>query len=303
MPSTPLTMEKLWQRIEEKMDNDQQKNDKKQEKWYEEMKNIKIATAKLNEKVGTVEKSLIKTKSDVIELQTSVNRLEQLPLNPQLVIRGIPEKNDEQVKAIVQEVFKVVGGNIQSKILGAYRLGIRSPGKSRSILVKLASAEQKNQILSEKRKKSLACSEVTVNGSKIGSEDEFIFFGEHLTAMNSKLFFIGRNLVKKKEIFRCYTRGGLVYVRKNEEAASVPIRHETDFVCILKEEGPTGKENDEVNSTSREDSVNQSLQVLTEVVDKANKSMSNMFGRNTRSTAKKVSNSDASKKATSSQVK
>ena len=56
-----------------------------------------------------------------------------------------------------------------------------------------------------------------------------IFINENLTRMNESLAYEGRNLKRKGVIYACYTRNGVVHVKKTEYSKADTIRHINDL--------------------------------------------------------------------------
>lgn len=164
-----------------------------------------------------LENTVVQLRSTVNELQSSVLRLEQEPLNSNLLIRGIPEQNAEKLKDIVTAVFHSIDDKVKPQLTAVSRMGQKNDQKNRPILVKLSSSAMKMQLLTEKRKKQLACSDIVVNGKCLGAATDMIFLGEHLAPINSRLFYIARQLVKKNELLHAWARDGHIFVRKAED--------------------------------------------------------------------------------------
>lgn len=234
-----MDMQELWEKINAEFKKSREVAAKDREsnaKWFKQVEGIKLNQQNLEKKVIANEKSLAVTKMSVVDLQCTVAQLEQERFNNNLVIRGVPEQDGEKVREVVAELIKNVNDTIRYKVVNAHRLGYKSTAKDRPILVKFASAEQKSQILREKKKKQINCSEVTVNGTKLGSNKNTVYFGEHLAPINAKLAYIARKLVKKNELAQSWTSNGKVFVRKSgANETPIMIRHESHFVAILNE--------------------------------------------------------------------
>jgi hypothetical protein len=56
-----------------------------------------------------------------------------------------------------------------------------------------------------------------------------IFINEHLSKMNSSLFFDARKMVKEHRIHSAWTRGGAVFVKKTSVAIPTKISKAADF--------------------------------------------------------------------------
>lgn len=227
MPSSKdMSIADLWKNIKEEFKTDREKF----KMLLNEVKDIKTSHCNLEGKVNIIEGTVCNVTRDLQNLQSNIARIEQTPLNCDLFIRGVPEKRGEELGAIVLETFKVVNPANSWTIVAAYRLG---SGKRRPILVKMQSMAVKNQIMKEKKRKLLNCSEINVNGEKLGTERDIIFFGEHLGPLNARIYYIARRLTKQKLFVHCWTRNGKTFVRKEEGDSPYIINHESNFAEIL----------------------------------------------------------------------
>lgn len=269
---TPVTNENLLQFMKDCQ--------KKNEQWYNEVKDLKKEHLQLVSKVSAVEASHIKLSNKVDRHQAVLSRLEQGPLNANLLIRGINENKSEKLPNIAGACFKAVDSKIKFSILSARRVGKKQDNQNRAILVQLSSTTAKTQLMNAKRKKPLAASNVVVEGKCLGGPDDLIYFGEQLGSLNSRIYFVARQLVKKGQLHSTWTRNGVVSVRKCEGDDPQDILDEDAFKDLFTSDVLDEDCGDEVG-------VNQSLRILDECL---NSTISPGRNRNLRSKTKPTSN-------------
>lgn len=227
-----------------------------------DIKDAKIALAKLETKCAQLEAESKEIKSDFADLQTTVARLSQHNVNTNILIRGVPEKSGEKLPEAVATIIKFVDEKNKHKILSTHRVGKSVAGKTRAILVQLSSSHEKLQLLALKRKKNVKCSDISVQGKKLGDENDVVYFGEHLAPFNARIYYIARQLVKKKELHSCWVRNGIVSVRKAEGQEPLNVYHENQFAEVV------------VPSTTEdgtESIADKSIQILDECLKSAQK--------------------------------
>ena len=77
-----------------------------------------------------------------------------------------------------------------------------------------------------------------------------IFINENRTRMNESLAYEGRNLKRKGVIYACYTRNGVVHVKKTEHSKA-DIRHINDLYDLFPNHVPMEVEEDEFHDVSQ----------------------------------------------------
>lgn len=248
----------------------------KSDKWYKEMQELKLQQNNLNTEFLQLKKSHFSLESDVKDLEVAVARLEQAKLNMNMLIRGIPEAENETSKAtkeIVTALLKRVDDKSKVKFASTHRIGLKSKGQSRSILVKFQSIAARNLLLSAKKKMSLTCADINVNGKPIGKKSDVIYFGEHLAPLNARLFYIGRQLVKKQQFVHVWPQNGNIFVRKEASSNPLMVCHVSQFSSILDDRKGAGDvvEETAIEQSAEDEPLDDSLVVLNEVVNGARK--------------------------------
>lgn len=231
-----MTINDLWSKIQ--LENKDIRADMKC--LISELKDVKAGHEKWAKNLAALKKSSEVTKIDVVHLQAKVAMLEQAPLNCNLIVRGVPEKDEENLRNVMKSIFRAVNETAEYKITSVYRLGVKIANKTRPILLKLSSADQKYKLLRDKKNIMIDCSQIMDNGTAIGTLQDVIFFAEQLGPINSRLFYIMRKLVKEKQLYRTWIYHGMIYVCKTKGDDGILVRHESDLVSIL------GTEDDDI---------------------------------------------------------
>ena len=102
----------------------------------------------------------------------------------------------------------------KADIVSAYRIPRRKSGGHRPIIVRFATRRIRDMVYHARRQDKNARQ----------SRNEPVYINEHLTKSNAELFARARSLVRDKKITRAWTAGGLVYIRRSEQAGDKPER-------------------------------------------------------------------------------
>ena len=104
------------------------------------------------------------------------------------------------------------------------------------------------------------CKKALLNRKKLSNLDNTkynfsnstkIFINENLTRMNESLAYEGRNLKRKGVISACYTRNGVVHVKKTEHSKADKIRHINDLYELFPNHVTMEVEEDEFHDVSQ----------------------------------------------------
>lgn len=162
-------LEKSIEKLSDQIDKGFKRTTDDISKCCSEIRQVKESMIKLENKVATMEQIIKALQTENSELQSVVAKVQQVPYNSNIIIRGIPESKKGSLKNKALSVFKLVDGNMEPQIKSVKRIGAVSNDQPRAVLVQLDSPHAKSQILRNKRKNNLNCSGVIVNGKPIGS--------------------------------------------------------------------------------------------------------------------------------------
>lgn len=206
---------------------------------------------------------------EINNLNSTVNRLQQQTLATHIIIKGIPEceSNDAERRQIISSLLTTLNcTSLLDNITIAHRIGKKNNGNdqhsTRPILMQLNDVRSKKLLLSAKKKQKVACSQIVLNGTAIGTESHLIFFDENLTRLNSDLFRKARELRRSGTVKYAWTADGKVMVRKSEGSSAIVVdsdkqldklkpnkRNRTDMSSSGSENEDAGQE---ANSSSQQ---------------------------------------------------
>ena len=92
---------------------------------------------------------------------------------------------------------------------------------SRKVIVRFVNYKYCKKALINKRKFTHINSETKYNFSK----NNTFFINENLTRTNKSIVFCGRKLKLNGEIHSCYTRNGIVHIKKTEHLKALKVYH------------------------------------------------------------------------------
>ena len=149
-----------------------------------------------------------KNKKQIQELLSAVDEVEQDKLRCNIQIVGLPEsrKEEEDTKKVIKLAHDKIGIKLKKQDLSeVYRLGKKTEGKSRDIVVKFVEKKTRDAFY-QNRKKTAPHKEVTKN----------IYINDQLTRYRKGLFFQARKLLKARKIYAAWTQNGNILIRKSE---------------------------------------------------------------------------------------
>lgn len=154
-------------------------------------------------------------RQQISKLKISIDRLETKNRNDSLLLKGLPEKQDENV---YQTVVDLIGGklNIQDfnaqSIRTCYRLGQKQSGTTRSILITFYDCRTRSQIWKNKTK---------LKGTSVS-------LSEFLTKSRQLLFTEARRILGVRN---CWTQDGCVII-KNKSGVKLKIFDQSDLNSV-----------------------------------------------------------------------
>lgn len=162
-------------------------------------------------------------------LVSKINQLEQFARGSNIEIQCIPEKNNENVISIVENISQVINCEIRNEhILSCSRIAKLNPKspRPRSIVVQFSSPRIRDTFLAASIKFNKTNLNNKLNTSHIGlsGEKSPIFVVEHLSASNKALHAAARAAAKEKGYMFVWVRNGKIYMRKNETSVHKIIK-------------------------------------------------------------------------------
>lgn len=176
-------------------------------------------------------------KKRISALEGKLEAFEKTSRNSCIEIRNIPKLPKESAHSlsnIVKDIGLAVGLEVplqNSDIKHIYR------AKSEAIVVEFTTIYNKDSLISKYKKQIKFRKEnkdhpFRTDEIKLEGPPRLIFISESLTTKTRKLFRTARELAKNKKIAAAWTSYGKVYVKKQEDSASIRICEEADLYKI-----------------------------------------------------------------------
>lgn len=159
-----------------------------------------------------------------------MNALEQDKLSTNVIVRGIPEveENDsDKLHTVASSVVESL--NVTARIAKVSRIGKTNTEAPRPIKIQFHDDKMQSDVLRAKRALNLNCAQLKVNEAPIGSESDIVFINEDLTPENARLYRAVREIKKKGKIKFAWTRNGQVLARICEGSKVTRINTEDDI--------------------------------------------------------------------------
>lgn len=192
-------------------------------------------------KLDDANREISSLKCIAIQSQKDLEFQEQIVINDELEIVGIPEENNESLINVINITTKKLGVELdESDISYVARVGPRPSSSSktdrnskpRPILVKLVRRLKKNEIIQTCK----AHRKLTTEGITAGPPKP-IYINERLTRKNRQLFREARLRARQHDFKYCWTRNGYIFVRQADNKPATRIDSAEDLDVKI---GPTG---------------------------------------------------------------
>ena len=182
----------------------------------------------LQEQISEKNARIVQLEKKVEELIVRYDDLEQYSRRNMIRITGIEEKAGEDTDELVMKMANDLMDTPLDilEIDHSHRVGPKSPGKDRTILVKLATYRSKAKLVTNRRKlNSARVSQVLpTHGNKV-------YINDDLTKRRTQLLYKARMLKRENKINDAWTYDGRILV-KDKVNKIVPISNELDLVKV-----------------------------------------------------------------------
>ncbi|XP_045506862.1 uncharacterized protein LOC123703036 [Colias croceus] len=192
------------------------------------------------------EKRIITLDNIITELKDRLNSNAQAQLRNEVEIIGIPEAPNENPAHTFRVITQKLGFPIEESDLdfttrvGPARKYSQNKGptennssqSSRPLVVRFLSRNKRDEFLKTGKMKQRS-----INALDLGLATELknieLYFNERLTQENRYLFRTARQQSKVCGYKYCWTKNGVVYIRKQEGNSAIPIKKQEDLHQIL----------------------------------------------------------------------
>lgn len=163
------------------------------------------------------ENALLKTQ--VTDLQIQLNNQAQQLLSSELEVMGLPETPNENQYHIILTTAAKLGMKLEEADVnfvsraGPRRKDERTNSQPRPLVVSFVRRAKREEFLKHGRSRRSTLSSRDIVPT---APDMRVFINERLTSDGRRLFRDTREWVKENNFKYCWTRGGLIYVRKYE---------------------------------------------------------------------------------------
>ena len=191
----------------------------------DEVINLKdVIIKRLQEENDLLRARCSKLENKVIDLESSINHIEQYGRRNNIVISGIPDDiNDNDLESTVTKLMKDVDVYIDSgDIEACHRIGESDcKTSSKKTIVRFVNRKYCKKALLNRKNFAHINSEIKYNFK----HNNQIFINESLTKVNESLAFCARKLKRAGVIYSSYTREGVVHVKKDEHEKAIKVHH------------------------------------------------------------------------------
>jgi hypothetical protein len=166
---------------------------------------------------------------DQLEIRTT--QVEQYSRARNLLIKGVPSRDGENVMNIIMRTLQVLG--VQARVIDGHRLSHTTVDSS--IIAVFESKRARNEVLFARiKRKHLYVHEVL--GDSIPSASE-VSVTEHLCETVERLFWRAKQNASQLGFSQCFTYNGQVYFRQEKGAQKVLIGSQSDLLQKLQAAG------------------------------------------------------------------
>lgn len=191
---------------------------------------------KLNDKIAVIEKLTkenIELKSEIKNLNSRVEIVEQQARLNNLEIQGVPEKPNENILHILEKIGEHIQCPISASTIDtAHRIAHQSSDRPKPIIVKFITKQKRDEILAAAKVKRLATNDRSP-GLKIENISNGLFINEHLTSLTKLILKKSKDMARSKNYKYIWVRNGSVFARKDDRSAVFRITSESD-ICKIK---------------------------------------------------------------------
>ncbi|XP_046674631.1 uncharacterized protein LOC124363424 [Homalodisca vitripennis] len=173
----------------------------------------------------------------IVELEARQDEAEQYSRLNTIEIHGVPEKENENVFSLVQQVGNSLNIQVKEEMVDVcHRLGGKSGERPRGIVVKFTRRIVKEEFLQKRRVKR------NLNTSDIGfpSLTSVMYINESLTPTRRRIFNEVRSIKKEKGFTFVWIRNGKILVRPSEGDKVSAVSNWNDVEKLRKLPAATG---------------------------------------------------------------
>lgn len=188
-------------------------------------------------KVESLEKERKQHLTQIASLESKIEDMERNSKSSTIEIRNVLIPKERETKDdlcnIVQKTCQALKVNVQqSTIRDVYRIKNKS-GKG-TIIAEFTSVLLKNEVIQGVKLHNKEHSQQRLTSADIGLPGLItpVYVSEALTNKGRRLFFLARDIAKTQEYKFCWTRNGIIYLRKSVNAPHIEIKEESQLMSL-----------------------------------------------------------------------
>ena len=204
---------------------------------YDELNNFR-ATAK--RELLSLNTRLSELKSSVDTISNAIDDLQQYSYSYNVKLFGIPEttqrESANESTTVCANLFKEMGADVNIEDIDiAHRIPSRTKSDSpRPIVCKFIRRIAREKVMAKRKEIS------KVSKLKIGLSDSSFLtearIVDHLTPKNQQLLMEAKEFKSKHEYSYCWTRNGVVYLRKSENSRPIKVKDKNVLQVLYQSE-------------------------------------------------------------------
>lgn len=162
-------------------------------------------------------------RNELQEVKQVLNNNEQRTLNKNIIIQGIPAKENENIQGIVDKLAKVL--KVDGRVLAAYRIGgVKGNNLSTPIRIMFERDEDKKKWMMAKKNSDISTEMIGQSNTP-----EPIYINHDLTKQNYQLFREAKQFKKENNFKYLWVSNGKILLRKSETSKTTLVRSRDDL--------------------------------------------------------------------------
>ncbi|XP_008481625.1 uncharacterized protein LOC103518340 [Diaphorina citri] len=163
------------------------------------------------------------------QLEMAEDELEQYTRNKNIQIDGIPKEKDENLEEMVKEIGNKMEVTIMNNDIDAiHRVPTRSKNNPEPIVVQFLTRKMRDNIIQNAKTKRINTKDLKMNGP-----EKPIYINEHLSRNRKLILFEARKKKYEKNYKFLWSRGGKIFIRKDENSNVIQLRSLEDLDQII----------------------------------------------------------------------
>lgn len=226
---------------------------------------IKNQNSEIQNTSKDIEKSVDHVSCQILDVQNKIHTLDTEKKNMQLQIhvlnqkfdgfeklqrktcvevRQVPKKEKETKKDLYDMIYKLKQfiepqGNDQNtpmQLRDVYRLPSRTKAPNSTIIIEFTNTFDKETFLNNiKRYSKIKSDQLSSKHLGLGENKTPIYVSEYLTSNTKKTFYLAREFAKAGGYKYCWTSGGRVFLRKQDNAPHLLIKGEETLAALREQ--------------------------------------------------------------------